>query len=154
MRPEELYMQKAIDMARDSAVNGDYAVGAVIVKDGEIVAEGQTLLKHKNDPTVHAEIVAIRNACEKMGSRFLEGAVLYTTHEPCSMCASAAIWAKMQGIVFGATIEDAERHATEKFTWRQINLKCETVLEAGDPKLELEEEFMRKECNELFKLSQ
>ena len=143
-------MQIAIDVARESAKNDDYAVGAIVVKDDEILAVGRTLLKHENDPTVHAEIVAIREACNTTKSRFLEGAVLYTTHEPCAMCASAAIWAKMKGIVFGATIEDAEKFTSEKFSWRQINIKCRDVLSVASPKLELVEGCLREECNKLF----
>ena len=146
-------MERAIELARQSAKDGDYSIGAVIERDGEIIAVGKTLLKSKNDPTAHAEIVSIRTVCEKLGTRFLENAVLYTTHEPCPMCASAAIWAKMKGIVFGATIEDAYGNVTNKFSWRQINMKCKDVLLAGNPKLELVEEFMRKECNDLFQLT-
>ncbi len=152
MKPNQKMMEAAIEAAKESAKNGDYALGAVIEKDGKIISVGTTNLKHENDPTVHGEIVAIRNACAKLQTRRLSGMVLYTTHEPCPMCASAAIWARMGGIVFGATIEDAEGHATERFSWRQINMKCKAVLEAGDPKLELFEEFMREECNELFDL--
>lgn len=154
MNASEEMMMRAIQVAKESAKEGDYAVGAVIDRDGEVIAEGKTLLKTKNDPTVHAEIVAIRTACEKLGTRFLENAVLYTTHEPCPMCTAAAIWAKMKGVVFGATIEDAHGNATNRFTWRQIDIKCRDVISAGNPKLGLVEEFMRKECNELFHLSQ
>jgi tRNA(Arg) A34 adenosine deaminase TadA len=153
MEADKKIMMEAIEIAKESAKGGDYALGAVIEKNGKIIAVGKTLLKTKNDPTVHAEIVAIRTACEKLGTRFLENAVLYTTHEPCPMCASAAIWAKMKGVVFGATIEDAYGNATDKFSWRQIDIKCKDILLAGNPKLELVEEFMRKECNDLFNLS-
>lgn len=153
MNAENKFMQHAIDVAKESAAEGDYAVGAIIEKNGVVIAVGKTLLKHSNDPTLHAEIVAIRNACSQLNTRFLNGAVLYTTHEPCPMCASAAIWARMEGIVFGAAIEDAYQYSTKEFTWRQINMKCRDVLQAGDPVLKLEEGFMAKECNELFKLS-
>ena len=147
-------MQRAIELARQSAAQGDYALGAVIVKGDEVIAESTTNLKHENDPTVHAEVVVIRNACRKLETRNLEGCILYTTHEPCSMCASAAIWAKMDGIVYGATIHDAEGKSGTKFTWRQINIRCRDVLKEGTPKLELVEEFMRDECVKLFALSQ
>lgn len=150
MIPKKEFMEVAIQAAKESAKNGDYPLGAVIEIDGKIIAVGETRLKHENDPTVHGEIVAIRRACTLLQTRFLKDAVLYTTHEPCPMCASAAIWARMKGIVFGATIEDAEGHATDKFSWRQINMKCKKVLEVGNPKLELYEEFMHEECNELF----
>mgnify|MGYP001576022054 CR=1 FL=1 len=153
VKAQEQFMRKAIDVAIESAKGGDYAVGAVIEKDGKIIAIGKTKLKTGNDPTNHAEIIAIREACKKIGSKFISGAVLYTTHEPCAMCSSAAIWARMKGIVFGATIQDAKNKASKKFTWRQINISCKQVLSKGDPKLELVEKFLRKECLELFELS-
>ena len=70
------------------------------------------------------------------------------------MCASAAIWAKMKGVVYGATIKDARDYATNTFSWRQIDIKCSAILKAGVPKVELVEEFMRQECQKLFNLSQ
>jgi len=147
-------MQKAIEIAKESAKKGDYALGAVIVKDDKIIAIGTTNLKHENDPTVHAEIVAIRNACKKLNSKYLEDCILYTTHEPCPMCASAAIWAKMKGIVFGALVEDAKQKQGKNFSWRQIDISCKEVLAKGIPKLELVEGFLREECLKLFELSQ
>ena len=155
MQTEEKFMKAAIELAKASATEGDYALAAVIVKNGEIVGAGKTHLKHENDPTVHAEIVAIRDACQKLSSRFLNDCILYTTHEPCPMCASAAVWSRMQGIVFGATLQDAldRQNLDSKFTWRQINIPCEDVLKKGEPKLELVSGFMREECNQLFELS-
>ena len=146
-------MLKAIAYATESAKKGDYALGALVVKGNRIIALGTTNLKHEHDPTVHGEIVAIRNACKKMKSGYLEGCVLYTTLEPCPMCTSAAIWAKMQGIVFGAFEEDAKNRSTKKFSWRQIKIPCRTVLSKGTPKLDLKEGFMRKECLKLFELT-
>ncbi len=154
MEVKEEFMQEAIKLAKESAKKGDYALGAVIVKNDKIIASGTTNLKHENDPTVHAEIVAIRNTCNKLNSKYLEGCILYTTHEPCPMCASAAIWAKMKGIVFGATIEDTKNKQGQNFSWRQIDISCKDVLSKGTPKLELIEGFLRKECNKLFDPSQ
>ncbi|MFH1055648.1 MAG: nucleoside deaminase [Candidatus Altiarchaeota archaeon] len=154
MQAKKEFMQKAIELAKESAKNGDYALGAVIVKDDEIIATGTTHLKHENDPTVHAEIVSIRNACKNLNSKYLEGCILYSTHEPCPMCASAAIWAKMKGIVFGAFIEDAKQRQRKNFSWRQIGIPCKDVLKKGTPKLELVEGFLRNECLKLFDLSQ
>lgn len=154
MKAEKQFMQKAINLAIESSGRGDYALGAVIVRGGEIIASGTTNLKHENDPTVHAEIVAIRNACRKLGSKYLEDCILYTTHEPCPMCASAAIWAKMRGIVFGASIKDAQGKQGDNFSWRQIHIPCRYVLSRGTPVLELVEGFLREECNRLFELSQ
>ena len=155
MQPQKEFMITAIEIAKESATDGDYALAAVVVKNGEIIGVGKTRLKHENDPTVHAEVVAIRDACKKLKSRFLNDCILYTTHEPCPMCASAAIWARMQGIVFGATLQDAldRQNLNSKFTWRQIDIPCKYILSKGDPKLELVGEFMREECNQLFELS-
>ena len=141
-------------MAKKSAKAGDYALGVVIVKDGIVIATGTTNLKHENDPTVHGEIVAIRNACKELKSGYLEDCVLYTTHEPCPMCASAAIWAKMKGIVFGNYKDDAKSHQSKSFSWRQIDISCKDILAKGVPSLELSEGFMRDECLKLYSLSQ
>lgn len=153
MEAKEVFMQRAITLAKQSAKEEDYALGAVIVKNGKVIATGKTRLKHQNDPTLHAEIVAIRNACKKLGSRFLEDCVLYTTHEPCPMCSAAAVWAKMEGVVFGAFIEDAKQKGSSRFSWRQINLHCEDVLKKGTPRLNLVKGFLREECVALFDLS-
>ena len=153
MKTKKEFMVSAIEYAKESAKRGDYALGAVIVKDNKIIAKGATNLKHENDPTVHGEIVAIRNACKKLNSGYLEGCILYTTAEPCPMCTSAAIWAKMDGIVFGTFTTDAKNKGNRKFSWRQIGIPCKYVLSKGTPKLELKEGFMRKECIKLFELS-
>ena len=154
MQAKKEFMQRAIEVAKESARNRDYALGAVIVKENKIIATGATNLKHENDPTVHAEIVAIRNACKELNSKYLENCILYTTHEPCTMCASAAIWAKMKGIVFGAFIEDAKKKQGKNFSWRQIDIPCKEILAKGAPKLELVEGFLREDCLKLFNLSQ
>lgn len=152
MESKKEFMVKAIELAKKSAKNGDYALGAVIVKGSKVIASGTTNLKHENDPTAHAEIVAIRNACKKLQSHYLERCVLYTTHEPCPMCASAAVWAKMEGIIFGAYIKDAEERNSRRFSWRQIKIPSKYVISHGAPRLELKGGFLRRECLELFDL--
>ena len=153
MKPVHAFMEEAIHVAVASARAGDYAVGAVDVQNQRIIARGQTRLKRENDPTAHAEIVAIRNACRKLRTRYLDGCVLYSTHEPCPMCASAAVWAKMEGIVFGAFVKDAEKKASQRFSWRQMDISCRDVLSKGNPKLKCVGGFERKKCLELFDLS-
>ena len=82
--------------------------GAVIIdKNGNIISNGNNKVLLNHDPTAHAEIVAIRNACEKLGTYDLNGCVLYTSCEPCPMCLSAAIWANIKKIYYGCTKEDA-----------------------------------------------
>ena len=156
--PQESLMRKAIEEAKNSASAGQYALGAIVINaDGEIIATEHTTLHENNDPTCHAEVNAIRSACSSLKNRYLAGCWLYTTLEPCPMCTSTAIWAKMEGIVFGATKEDAQDFARNlqdaKFTWRQIDISSRDIVEKGDPKIKLIEKFMREECLELFQFS-
>lgn len=83
--------------------------GAVIVKDGTIIAEGWNQVTSHNDPTAHAEIVAIRNACQYLGEFHLKGCILYTSCEPCPMCLSAIYWAHVEKVFYANTRQDAAR---------------------------------------------
>jgi len=157
--PDEKFMLSAIEEAKRSAVLGQYALGAIVVDvDGNILSEEHTTTHAENDATAHAEVNAIRAACKKLNNRYLDGCWLYTTLEPCPMCTAAAIWAKMGGIVFGATKEDAINFAkqlkNEKFTWRQIDVSAREIVAKGDPKIGLVEGFMREECKPLFEFSE
>lgn len=105
---DEKFMRRAIALAQngiDSNAGGPF--GAVIVKDGEIIAEGNNRVTSTNDPTAHAEIVAIRNACEKLGTFQLEDCTIYTSCEPCPMCLGAIYWARPAKIFIAGTREDA-----------------------------------------------
>lgn len=152
--PDETFMRLAIAEAKSARKAGDYAIGAVVVRDGAVLASSGNRIKLEHDSTQHAEIAAIRLACASLRTRHLEGAVLYTTAEPCPMCASAAIWARMSGIVSGSTIDDmAEFRAkfgTSEWTWRTVDIAAMAVLDQGDPKLFLLEGFLREECRLLF----
>lgn len=147
-------MRLAIAEAQLARKAGDYAIGAVVVREGAILASSGNRIKLEHDPTQHAEIAAIRLSCASLRNRHLEGAILYTTAEPCPMCASAAIWARMSGIVSGSTIEDmAEfrtKFGTSEWTWRTVDIAARAVLDQGDPKLFLLEGFLRDECRLLF----
>ena len=99
---DEKFMVQALKEAEKSANFDEVPVGAVIVKDGKIIARGHNLRETKNDPTAHAEIVAIRKACKKLNSWRLEGCTIYVTIEPCSMCAGTLLWTRIQRIVYGA----------------------------------------------------
>lgn len=148
------FMEEAIKEAIKAKEEGDYAVGTVIVRDDKIIARSGNRIKIDKDSTHHAEVVAISEASRFLGNRYLEGCVLYTTLEPCPMCTSAAIWAKMKGIVFGSNIEDLKEyntnHGKNEFTWRVIDVPASQILEKGDPRLFLIENFMREECKKLF----
>lgn len=95
--------------------------GAVIVKDGQIIGEGWNQVTSSNDPTAHAEVVAIRDATKNLQNFDLQGAELYTSCEPCPMCLSAAYWARIGKIYFGNTRVDAARHSfDDDFIYQEI----------------------------------
>jgi len=101
--PDVAFMRRALELARTAAEAGEVPVGAVIVKDGEIVAEGWNRPIGTCDPTAHAEMVALRAAGTALGTYRLVDTTLYVTLEPCAMCASAMVHARVRRLVFGAT---------------------------------------------------
>ncbi|HYM34391.1 MAG TPA: tRNA adenosine(34) deaminase TadA [Steroidobacteraceae bacterium] len=96
------FMTRALELARQAQAASEVPVGAVVVKDGAIIAEGFNQPIKGNDPTAHAEIIAMRGAAEKLGSYRLLDATLYVTLEPCAMCAGAMVHARVKQLVFGA----------------------------------------------------
>ncbi|MDC7785932.1 nucleoside deaminase [Rhodoplanes sp. TEM] len=94
------FMRRAIALSRDSVATGGGPFGAVVVRDGVIVGEGANRVVPDGDPTAHAEVVAIRDACRRLGTHVLDGAVVYTSCEPCPMCLSAIWWARVKEIVY------------------------------------------------------
>ncbi|HPF89032.1 MAG: nucleoside deaminase [Flavobacteriales bacterium] len=102
------YIRAAIALAREGMERGDGGpFGCVIVKNGVIIGRGNNRVTSSNDPTAHAEVVAIREACRQLGSFQLDGCVLYTSCEPCPMCLGAIYWARPDRIVFAGTRGDA-----------------------------------------------
>lgn len=100
------YMKRALDLARAAAEAGEIPVGAVIVKDGEIISEAHNLRHTGKMATAHAEILAIEEACRKLGTWRLSGCTLYVTLEPCPMCAGALINCRIDRVVYG--VKDAK----------------------------------------------
>ena len=96
-------MRRALELARQAAEAGEVPVGAVVVKQGEIVGEGHNLTRTTNDPTAHAEIVAIRRAADSLGRDRLEDCELFVTLEPCAMCAGAIAHARLVRVTYGAS---------------------------------------------------
>ena len=104
---EDRYMQAAVEEAREGIYNNHGGpFGAVIVKDGKVVGRGHNMVLTNNDSTAHGEISAIRDAEKNLGTHDLSGTELYTTGEPCTMCLAACIWANIDTVYFGCTIED------------------------------------------------
>ncbi len=101
-RTHEYFMKAALRQAQHAEAMDEVPVGAVIVKDGRIVARGFNQREKANDPTGHAEMIAIRQAARKMKSWRLAGCSLYVTIEPCSMCAGAILWSRLDRVVYGA----------------------------------------------------
>ena len=102
------FMQMAIDLSVRNVDNGGGPFGAVIVRDGEVIATGCTRVVPNNDPTAHAEVSAIREACRKTGDFKLDGCTIYTSCEPCPMCLSAIYWAGIGRVCYGNTKTDAK----------------------------------------------
>jgi guanine deaminase len=103
------FMRMAIALARQSAIveRSGSPFGCVIVRDGEVIGEGVNQVPRANDPTAHAEVVAIRDACAHLRTYVLAGCTVYTTGEPCPMCYAAAWWARVETIYYSSTIRDA-----------------------------------------------
>ena len=99
------YMQLALEEARLAAAEGEIPVGAVIVKDGELIARAHNRRENDHDPTAHAEMLAMREAARILGDWRLRGCTLYVTLEPCPMCAGAMVMSQLTGCVFGAADE-------------------------------------------------
>ena len=104
---DKLFMREAIRLANESVERGGGPFGAVIVKDGEIVAGSSNSVTIDNDPTAHAEVNTIREACRKLRTFDLSGCTIYTSCEPCPMCLGAIYWARIGKIFYGNTRKDA-----------------------------------------------
>jgi tRNA(adenine34) deaminase len=106
------WMKFALKEAERAMDAGEVPIGAVVVKGNEIVGRGHNMVERLNDPTAHAELIAITAACETLQSKFLQGCTLYVTLEPCPMCAGAMVWARLDRLVFGAFDEKAGSAST------------------------------------------
>jgi len=108
MEANPMFMQRAIALATENVASGAGGpFGAVVVRDGEIIATGVNRVTATKDPTAHAEVVAIRAACEALGDFQLTGCQVYTSCEPCPMCLAAIYWARCEAIFYGNTAADA-----------------------------------------------
>jgi guanine deaminase len=103
------WLARAIELAVQNVAAGGGPFGALVVRDGAVLAEGQNRVTRDLDPTAHAEVQAIRAACKAVGDFALPGATLYTSCEPCPLCLSAALWARVDRVVYAADRDDAAR---------------------------------------------
>lgn len=127
------FMEMAIELSDQNVDNGGGPFGAVIVRDNEVIATGTNRVVPNTDPTAHAEVMAIRSACQKLGTFKLEGCTVYSSCEPCPMCLSALYWAGVERICYGNTKADAKAiNFDDSFIYDQLELdysqrsiKCE-----------------------------
>lgn len=139
------YMRMAIDLSVENIDNGGGPFGAVIVRDGEVIATGVNRVVPNNDPTAHAEVNAIRNACQKLDTFQLEGCTVYSSCEPCPMCLSALYWAGVKRICYGNTKADAKAiDFDDSFIYDQLDL-------GYDQRSIRSEHFLRDEAQKAFR---
>jgi tRNA(adenine34) deaminase len=141
------FMRRAILQAKRGDLRpGANPIGCVIVRDGQILAEGCNEVDARHDPTAHAEIVTIRRACEALGVTELRGTTLYSTLQPCGMCSMASIWAKIGRIVYGA-----ERHQVHKLYFEDRHLDtADFIRDAFRDDLVIEGGLLAEECAALY----
>tara|TARA_B100001996_G_scaffold224023_1_gene172382 strand:- start:1007 stop:1456 length:450 start_codon:yes stop_codon:yes gene_type:complete len=139
-------MIKAIELSIESVNRGTGPFGAVIVKDNKIISEGFNIVTSSNDPTSHAEIVAIRNACKVLNNFTLKDCDLYTTCEPCPMCLSAIYWARIEKVYYANTRKDAQKiDFSDATIYEELNKAIE------DRKIPMQQ-MMREEALKAFDL--
>ncbi len=121
---DEKYMKEAIREAMNAAAEDEVPIGAIIVCKGSIIGKGHNMTERLNDPTAHAEMIAITAACEAIGGKYLNDCTLYVTVEPCPMCAGALAWSQIGKVVYGAS--DPKR-GFSKFSPSLMHPKTEVI---------------------------
>jgi tRNA(adenine34) deaminase len=139
MLTHEQYMQKALEEAKKAFDEGEVPVGAIVVINSRIIARGYNQVEKLNDPTAHAEMIALTSAFNFLGSKYLPDATLYVTVEPCLMCAGALYWSKIEHIVWGAGDEKNGHKRVTGPNW------------PFHPKAQIITDVLKEECAELMK---
>ena len=142
MNVDEKFMKAALKEAKKAYEKDEVPIGAVIVLNNKIIARGHNLREKSNDPTMHAEISAIRKACKKNKSWRLEDATIYVTVEPCAMCAGTILWTRMKKVVYGAKDLKGGALGTSFNLYEQPNLNHYPEVYGG---------VLEKECSSLIK---
>ncbi len=138
-----------MEIALEEAKKGNYPYGAVLVKDNQIIVKGHNTTGKDNDVSAHAEINVLRSFTMGMKNYSLDilrGYTLYTTCEPCPMCAAACVWSGVSEIVYGASIKELI-----DMDIKQINISCETVIKQGFQNIKVTPGILAHKCLELFK---
>ena len=144
MRDDE-FMRLAIAKTREGIAAGQSPFGAVMVRDGEVIAAAHNTVWRDCDPSAHAEVNAIRQASQALQTIDLRGCAMYTTCEPCPMCLTAIHWAKIDRVVYGAAIADAVRAG-----FSELHIGAQELARMGGSPLRVEQGPLREECAALF----
>lgn len=136
---DEHFMKQALKEAQRAFDEGEVPVGAVVVVDGKIIARGYNMTEKLNDPTAHAEMIALTSAFSQIGAKYLPDATLYVTVEPCLMCAGAIYWSKVNRIVWGA---DDEKNGHQRMTKPNSPFHQKATVTTG---------VLKEECAQLMK---
>src|SRR3984957_12192309 len=156
-KPKRKFMELAIAEAKRAGDRGDYPIGAVITrlegKDGEVIAHAGTRVKTSGSSIKHVELETLKYVSSGYG-RYLTDFVLYSTPEPCAMCAGACLWSRIGAVVYGVSQEDIAAYGrkcgTEYYKWRALLISCRLVFVKGNHPIPVIGGFLRKECQKLF----
>ena len=155
--PKKKFMQLAIAEAKRARDRGDYAIGAVITRVMDrrevVIATAGNRVKTSGSSIKHVELETLKYVSSGYG-RYLSDFVLYSTHEPCAMCAGACVWARIGAVVYGVSQEDIAAYGresgTEDFKWRACLIPCQLLFEKGNHPIPVTGRFLRDECHRLF----
>ncbi|HXH67107.1 MAG TPA: nucleoside deaminase [Candidatus Limnocylindrales bacterium] len=156
-KAKKKFMDLAIEEAKRAGDRGDYPIGAVITrvagKTETIIASAGNRVKTSGSSIKHVELEMLKYVCSGYG-RYLPDFVLYSTHEPCAMCAGACVWSKIGAVVYGVSQEDIDaygrKHGNEIYKWRACLISCRFIFEKGNHGIPVVGSFLRKECQKLF----
>jgi tRNA(Arg) A34 adenosine deaminase TadA len=156
-KPKKRFMQLAIAEAKRARDRGDYAIGAVVTRltgrQEVVIASAGNRVKTSGSSIKHVELETLKYVSSGYG-RYLPDFVLYSTHEPCAMCAGACVWARIGAVVYGVSQEDIAayggKRGTENYKWRACLISCRLVFEKGNHRIPVTGGFLRQECQKLF----
>ena len=156
-KPKRKFMQLAIEEAKRASDRGDYPIGAVITqltgRREVVIASAGNRVKTSGSSIKHVELETLKYVSSGYG-RYLPNFVLYSTHEPCAMCAGACVWSRIGAVVYGVSQEDiaayGRKHGTDEYKWRACLISCRLVFEKGNHHIPVIGPFLREECKKLF----
>jgi tRNA(Arg) A34 adenosine deaminase TadA len=156
-KPRKKFMELAIAEAKRARDRGDYPIGAVITRvtngDEVVIASAGNRVKTSGSSIKHVELETLKYVSSGYG-RYLPDFVLYSTHEPCAMCAGAGVWSRIGAVVYGVSQEDIAAYGrdrgTDEYKWRACLIPCQFVFEKGNHPIPVTGGFLRDECHRLF----